>query len=234
MKKMATILSAAGAAMALLPTSALAQEGWTSADAGTLESEVRQRYDAALALTTDQSIIDANDTRYLWASEAKVQCGIALGFLDRGNRDETSLSKCNFASDMMNRGPLPMAPQPQQPAPTTAACNREAPGMIFFEFDSSIPGSEAAQVADYVATNAGPCGWQRFVIGGHTDLSGSNAYNIGLSQRRADAVADMMAARGIDRAAISTMAEGEERPRVPTADGVREPQNRRVEIQVNP
>lgn len=231
MKTRALMLSAAGAVLALSPTNAWGQADWMSADMSTLRSEVQQRYDAALALTNDQSIITANDTRYLWASEAKVQCGIAIGFLKRGNRDETSLSKCGMASDLMNRLPRPpIAPPPPPPA---QVCNREAPGLIFFEFNSSIPGPEATEIVDYVTQNAGPCTWRSFVVTGNTDTSGSNAYNMGLSQRRADAVADMMVARGIARNAITTAAKGEENPRVPTADGVRELQNRRVEITVS-
>ena len=56
------------------------------------------------------------------------------------------------------------------------------------------------------------------------------SYNQRLSQRRADAVAAELVARGVPRNIITVQAFGESRPLVPTADGVREPQNRRVEI----
>ena len=232
MTKRTYLLTAAGLTMGLLPTCAWGQTDWASMDRDTLRGEVQQRYDAALALTLDPAIVNGNNPRYLWASEAKVQCGIALGFLKRGNRDETSLSKCYMAADMMNRVPQPPVVQsvPETPAP---ACNRAAPDIIFFEFDSATPPTDAAQVADYVAQNAGPCTWRTFTVTGHADRSGSNAYNMGLSQRRADAIAEMLAARGIPRSSIRTGAEGEENPRVPTEDGVRELQNRRVEIQAS-
>ena len=72
------------------------------------------------------------------------------------------------------------------------------------------------------------------MLAGHADRSGSSQYNVGLSQRRADAVRSYMTARGVADTRISTEAFGESQPRVPTADGVRELQNRRVEITYGP
>ena len=62
------------------------------------------------------------------------------------------------------------------------------------------------------------------------DRSGTPQYNQRLSQRRAEAVASELVARGVNRGEIGVSAFGESRPLVQTADGVREPQNRRVEI----
>ena len=70
----------------------------------------------------------------------------------------------------------------------------------------------------------------RIEVAGHADRSGTPAYNQRLSQRRADAVAAELVRQGIARNEIAVSAYGESRPLVPTADGVREPQNRRVEI----
>ena len=67
-------------------------------------------------------------------------------------------------------------------------------------------------------------------MAGHADRSGSPAYNQGLSQRRAQNVAAELVRLGVQREAISVQAFGESRPLVATADGVREMQNRRVEI----
>ena len=67
-------------------------------------------------------------------------------------------------------------------------------------------------------------------MAGHADRSGTPQYNQRLSQRRADAVAAELVRRGVPRNAMAIQAFGESRPLVPTADGVREPQNRRVEI----
>jgi outer membrane protein OmpA-like peptidoglycan-associated protein len=59
---------------------------------------------------------------------------------------------------------------------------------------------------------------------------GSDAYNLRLSQRRAEAVAAELKARGIPSSEIAIHAKGKKDLLVPTADGVKEPRNRRVEI----
>lgn len=235
MRKTTAIFALAGAAVGMIPSAAFAQDDLMSLDGSELRSAVQMRYDAALALTNDPGIVNANDPRYIWASEAKAQCGIALGFLKSSTKDEVSLSKCGMAYDMMNRTPQARvaAPAPQAPAAPPEVCNAQAPGLIFFEFDSATPQQDAVETVEYVVENAAVCNWTRFTVVGHTDRSGSNAYNQGLSERRAEAIESLMVGRGIADAAISTRPEGEENPRVPTADGVRELQNRRVEILVN-
>ena len=72
------------------------------------------------------------------------------------------------------------------------------------------------------------------MLAGHADKSGSASYNVGLSQRRADSVKAYLASKGIPDGVMTTEAFGESRPRVETADGVREVQNRRVEITYGP
>jgi outer membrane protein OmpA-like peptidoglycan-associated protein len=235
MRKTTAIFALAGAAVGMIPSAAFAQDDLMSLDGSELRSAVQMRYDAALSLTKDPAVVSANDPRYIWASEAKAQCGIALGFLKSGTKDEVSLSKCSLAYDMMNRTPQARvaAPAPQAPVPRPEVCTAQAPGLIFFEFDSATPQQDAMETVAYVAENAPVCNWTSFTVVGHTDRSGNNAYNQGLSERRAEAIESLMVGRGIADATISTRAEGEESPRVPTADGVRELQNRRVEILVN-
>ncbi|TRD11444.1 OmpA family protein [Erythrobacter insulae] len=71
---------------------------------------------------------------------------------------------------------------------------------------------------------------------GFTDTTGTAAFNQQLSERRAKAVADYIAARGVARSRMATRGYGEEydQLRVKTADGVNEPLNRRVEIKIIP
>lgn len=235
MKTTTAIIALAGAAVGMMPAAASAQDDLMSMQGSELRSEVERRYDAALAMTNNAAIVNANDPRYTWASEAKAQCGIAIGYLKSNTRDEVSLSKCALAYDMMNREPTPYVapPPPAPPAPQPEVCNAEAPGLIFFEFDSAIPQQDAIETVEYVVENAPTCNWRSFTVVGHADRAGSNAYNIGLSERRAEAIEELMTARGISAGAITTQAQGEESPRVPTADGVRELQNRRVEILVS-
>ena len=67
-------------------------------------------------------------------------------------------------------------------------------------------------------------------VSGYTDLSGTAAYNQSLSVRRAQSVEAELVRDGVAEAEITIRGLGEANPLVPTAKGVREPQNRRVEI----
>jgi hypothetical protein len=73
----------------------------------------------------------------------------------------------------------------------------------------------------------------RITATGHTDTSGTPQYNMALSLRRANTVKAELVRQGVPAAAISTVGVGEAGLLVQTGDGVREPQNRRVEIVVN-
>jgi OmpA-OmpF porin, OOP family len=202
-------------------------------DKGSLRGEVQMRYDAALGLTVDPGVLSADDSRFTWASQAKAQCGIALGFLKSGTKDPVSIGKCVDAYNRMQlvpRSPL----QPPPPHPMTvpmAACNH-GPYIVFFEWDSAEISPEAATVLDSSAAAYANCSQARLELAGYTDSSGGDRYNHELSIKRADAVRDYLSARGVPVSAMSTQGFGEANPRVPTADGVHELQNRRVEITV--
>ena len=90
------------------------------------------------------------------------------------------------------------------------------------------------QVLDNAVSSYRNCGNASVMLAGHTDRSGSAQYNMGLAQRRNASVRDYLTGRGVPGGRISSEAFGESQPRVPTADGVREPQNRRVEITYGP
>ena len=68
---------------------------------------------------------------------------------------------------------------------------------------------------------------------GHADRSGPNTYNQRLSERRAASVQNYLSNRGFAGGDIASEARGESDLRVPTPDGVREQENRRVEIRIN-
>jgi len=67
---------------------------------------------------------------------------------------------------------------------------------------------------------------------GHTDKVGTDAYNDALSRQRAEVVRKALLARGIAQDNVVAIGRGKREPIVPTADGVAEARNRRVEIQV--
>jgi outer membrane protein OmpA-like peptidoglycan-associated protein len=70
------------------------------------------------------------------------------------------------------------------------------------------------------------------VVVGHTDKVGSDPFNDALSLRRAEAVRSALVARGVAPTNIVAVGRGKREPLIPTADGVAEPRNRRVEILV--
>lgn len=222
-----------------MPGAAFAQDtagDLAGSDLESLRGALQMRYDAALAATNDDRLVSANDARYLWASDAKVQCAIALGYLKSSTRDEPSIRKCGFSYDMMQRQPAPPKPRvvAKPPEPVRPdICDNRKPGLIFFDFDADVPGSDAVQTIRIVSANTEICGWSRFSVVGHTDRAGSDTYNDDLSLRRARSVANLLESMGVEPAAISVSAKGETTPREPTADGVRNPQNRRVEINVS-
>lgn len=108
------------------------------------------------------------------------------------------------------------------------------PYIVFFEWDKSDITPEAAGILDNAISAYQNCGNAQVMLAGHADRSGAATYNVGLSQRRADAVRAYLSGRGIPGGVISSEAFGESKPRVETADGVRELQNRRVEITYGP
>ncbi|MFZ3483774.1 OmpA family protein, partial [Sphingomonas sp. 3-13AW] len=120
-----------------------------------------------------------------------------------------------------------------RPPPPETVCT-PGPYIVFFEWDKSDITPEAAGIIDNAISNYQSCGNAQVMLAGHTDTSGSAQYNVGLSQRRADSVRAYMEGRGIPSGVITTEAFGELRPRVDTGPGVRELQNRRVEITYGP
>ena len=101
--------------------------------------------------------------------------------------------------------------------------------LVFFDWSKADLTDRARQIIGEAASARGT-GVTRIEVNGFTDRSGPADYNMGLSQRRANAVAAELVRRGVPRNEIVTRGFGEENNLVPTADGVREPQNRRVEI----
>jgi outer membrane protein OmpA-like peptidoglycan-associated protein len=117
------------------------------------------------------------------------------------------------------------------PAPAPVAAPEPARTyLVFFDWDRDTLTDRARQIIAEAAANSRRVQSTRIEVSGHADRSGSPQYNQGLSLRRANNVAAELVRLGVPRNEIVIQAFGESRPLVPTADGVREPQNRRVEI----
>ncbi|HYD26882.1 OmpA family protein, partial [Brevundimonas sp.] len=125
----------------------------------------------------------------------------------------------------------PAPPTPPTPTPPPAPVRREF--VVYFDWDRSDLTAEAQSVVTQAANYAKSGRPTRILIVGHADTSGSAAYNVGLSNRRARTVADAMVAQGVNGGVISLDGKGETQLARPTADGVREPLNRRATIGIN-
>jgi opacity protein-like surface antigen len=122
-------------------------------------------------------------------------------------------------------GPVAMAPAPA-PVPGPVAPTF----MVFFDWDRSDLSAQALNTIRQAANAFKTKGQARVTATGHADKSGPDQYNMALSLRRANAVKDALVREGVPATAIAVVGRGESMPLVQTADGVREPQNRRVEI----
>ncbi|HEV7233195.1 MAG TPA: OmpA family protein [Sphingorhabdus sp.] len=234
MKRSLVTVILGGAALSVgLPAHAQ-QVDLTSMEVRELRPEVQRRYDEALAATTNPAVLASLGSNYTYASEAKVWCGIALGFLKQPIRDRESLTRCEKYHRLMN-GPAPAVPvaampEPPAPRPRTAACDSPLAATLFFDWDSVVLPANADETLAFVTENKAACGWNSFTVVGHTDRSGSDGYNDNLSRRRAEAVAARLQATGLSASALTVSGRGESEPKVATADGERNPTNRRVEV----
>jgi outer membrane protein OmpA-like peptidoglycan-associated protein len=102
--------------------------------------------------------------------------------------------------------------------------------MVFFEWDKSDLNAASLDTIQKAAAAYRAKGGAQIKATGHTDTSGPDTYNMALSLRRANAVKDALVRDGVPERDISVVGLGESQPMVRTADGVREAQNRRVEI----
>ena len=124
----------------------------------------------------------------------------------------------------------PAEAAPYTPPPVAAVAPAPKSYLVFFDFNKSDLTGQAQQIVDQAASNAGPAKVTRLTVTGHTDTVGSDAYNMRLSRRRAESVAARLEKDGIPSSEIEIVAKGKRDLLVPTADGVKEPQNRRVQI----
>jgi OOP family OmpA-OmpF porin len=113
--------------------------------------------------------------------------------------------------------------EPAKPVQTTSS-------ILYFPFDSDALTEQGAEILKQLIAYVLSAGNVEVVINGHADRAGSDTYNMTLSERRAQFVREALIAAGIAESEIQYFAFGESDPQVPTADGVKEPANRRVEI----
>ena len=125
-----------------------------------------------------------------------------------------------------NTAPPPVVGQ-AVPAPSAIASRSY---IVFFDWDRADLTDRARQIVSEAAQNSTRVKATRIEVQGNADASGTHVYNQRLSLRRAQVVAAELVRDGVPSGAIDIQAFGDSRPLVPTAPGVREPQNRRVAI----
>jgi OOP family OmpA-OmpF porin len=122
-----------------------------------------------------------------------------------------------------------------------AACSESPPApwiheeifesyMVFFDWDRTTLSPQSITTIKAAADWFRAKGKVHITAVGHTDRSGPESYNVALSLRRATVVRDELVRDGVPADVISIVGKGETQPLLPTPDGEREPQNRRVEI----
>jgi outer membrane protein OmpA-like peptidoglycan-associated protein len=127
--------------------------------------------------------------------------------------------------------PPPPPPPPVEPAPVAAPTPAPARTyLVFFDWDRADLTVRATQIVAEAASASTHVQVTRILCNGYTDTSGTPKYNMALSLRRANTVANELVKDGVPRSEIDIKGFGETHPLVPTGPGVREPQNRRVEI----
>ena len=177
-----------------------------------------------LAITAEYRYLGTqpNDVNTRLISTASGQ-GVGGGTLRSSNNNHSGLIGLRYA---FNQAPRPVPPQPVAAAAPAPARTY----LVFFDWDRADLTDRARQIIADAATNSRSVSSTRIEVSGHADRTGTAVYNQRLSVRRAEAVAGELVRRGIARNEITVQGFGFDRPLVPTAMGVREPQNRRVEI----
>ncbi len=124
----------------------------------------------------------------------------------------------------------PPPPSPVPVAPPSTAAQPSRTYLVFFDWDRADLTDRARQIVAEAAAASTRVQTTRIEVQGNADRSGTAPYNQGLSLRRARAVASELVRHGVPQSEIAVQGFGDTRPLVATAPGVREPQNRRVEI----
>jgi outer membrane protein OmpA-like peptidoglycan-associated protein len=163
--------------------------------------------------------------RYLWANDPEFTSVF-------GDTDNMEIAKhtvtlgFRYGYDAVAAPP----PPPVAPPPPPAEPAKPKQFIIFFGWDKCDITAEADRVLGEAASTAKSEGAAAVRIVGHTDTSGSPAYNQRLSECRSGAAKSSMVGKGIPEGAISTSGKGESDLMVQTGDGVKEPQNRRATV----
>ncbi len=176
-----------------------------------------------LAMTVEYRFFGVGSRKYNVATQAAAGAPVAFGTAKLGNDFNHSVMiglRYNFGA----------APPPPPPAAVVPAQAPARSYLVFFDWDKATLTDRARQIIREAADNSTKVQYTRIEVNGYTDTSGTPKYNQGLSVRRATAVQAELVKDGVPQNAITIQGFGDTHLLVPTGPGVREPQNRRVEI----
>jgi outer membrane protein OmpA-like peptidoglycan-associated protein len=104
--------------------------------------------------------------------------------------------------------------------------------VLYFDFDSNELTSASRELLPEIVRTIKQRDSRDIIVVGHTDLVGEAAYNQVLGMKRSQVVRELLVGQGVEASVIKALSHGSGNPLVPTAPGVAEPRNRRVEVVV--
>ncbi len=193
-----------------------------------------------VSVPLDQNWAVTADYRYIASFDPKVDSTRGgQGRMDNASNNVLVGVRYSFDTPMAPVAtPTTYAPMHSSAAPVVAPRAGMRPAvagtaqnfMVFFDFNKSTLTPEAKRIIASAAAEYKRDGYAEITVTGHTDTVGSDSYNKKLSDRRAMAVEAELKKLGVGTSHIKESGVGKEGLMVPTADGVREAQNRRAEI----
>jgi outer membrane protein OmpA-like peptidoglycan-associated protein len=176
-----------------------------------------EKLSAALAAGAQKSQPDACALAQTWLEHWMEQS-------EEGWQDnDIKMARTGFETNMPKCKAEPMA------APAPAPMPNPGPFDVYFDFNGKTLNKEAQATVKKIIDASKAYKPATVTLKGHTDTSGSNAYNEALAKARSNAVADALKKGGVV-GKVTMSSHGEEMPRVATGDNVKEGQNRRVEV----
>ena len=204
---------------------------------GPAQATIRARLERAVTAGKDQFPEQAA------RAQADYDCWVLYGTVPSA---AAASQACKTALDSslvrLETAARPAPPPAPTPAPAPAPVAAPAPAQaapaanfsVYFDFDSWTLKAEQLKVLDDVISTARSGGQANINIVGHTDTSGPSDYNQRLSVRRANVVVEALVQMGARRTALHASGVGETDLAVQTEDGVKEAQNRRTVITLQP
>ena len=191
------------------------------------QSDTEFAYQAIGGIAFQASSQLAIDLTYRYMTSDPVKFG-ATAFSAGG----TQLYKARFEDNSLTLGLRYAFAGPPPPPPPPAPTYDTRDYVIYFPFDQFVITPEAQAVLQDAAKYSTDGHATKETVVGHTDTSGSVAYNLRLSERRAKATADGLVSLGVPASTLDVSWTGKADLAVPTPDGVKEPLNRRSTIHI--